>query len=369
MLVSFTALCMFSPTGTLTKPESVLVTVQLKKLPVPQTNFIIGDTNNQIALSGTVPSKKPGVKVTIMQDIPNVGFQRVGEAVSGPKGRWAQIIPLTSPVEVAVFKTTIIGDNGKKLTSPPARILVQNPPAAPPREQAVHVNPQGVPIPVEGKEERKDYNFLHRYAVGSNPARWDPCDGPISWMVNKGEGPTDAVEIAQRSVAALQRATGLEFTYLGETSYMPKASINQEIPLPADLIIAWADSPGEGKTVQEESDLLAADQKSLGAGAIEAYGYQFNDGSIVNVVGAGYAVVNNKTNDRFPYNNGGVMATLMHELAHAVGLGHSGKMEELMYPELGAQPPAYQDGDLSGLALLGVGEGCLDVPSARRAVS
>jgi predicted Zn-dependent protease len=48
---------------------------------------------------------------------------------------------------------------------------------------------------------------------------------------------------------------------------------------------------------------------------------------------------------------------LAHELAHAIGLGHVGDPDELMYP-YAAGHDRYQAGDLAGLAALGRPASC-----------
>lgn len=50
---------------------------------------------------------------------------------------------------------------------------------------------------------------------------------------------------------------------------------------------------------------------------------------------------------------------LRHELGHAIGLGHAGQSNEIMYPVVSSGAPTdYQAGDRAGLHALGIAAGC-----------
>jgi predicted Zn-dependent protease len=53
-------------------------------------------------------------------------------------------------------------------------------------------------------------------------------------------------------------------------------------------------------------------------------------------------------------------ALLMHELGHAVGLGHAGDRNEIMYPTtLAGRASRWGIGDRVGLRLVGAAAGCI----------
>ena len=51
--------------------------------------------------------------------------------------------------------------------------------------------------------------------------------------------------------------------------------------------------------------------------------------------------------------------TMLHEMSHAVGLGHAAGAEQLMYPQVAPTPAEFGAGDLTGLHAVGAGQGCL----------
>jgi hypothetical protein len=54
-----------------------------------------------------------------------------------------------------------------------------------------------------------------------------------------------------------------------------------------------------------------------------------------------------------------LMSLLLHELGHAMGLGHVAAKSEVMHEGLGPwSRPYYGPGDLAGLARLGAARGC-----------
>ena len=56
---------------------------------------------------------------------------------------------------------------------------------------------------------------------------------------------------------------------------------------------------------------------------------------------------------------------MLHELAHAVGLGHVDDPTQVMYYRTTNSESQFGAGDRAGLVALGRASGCLQVPPAR----
>ena len=178
--------------------------------------------------------------------------------------------------------------------------------------------------------------------------RWNPCT-PIHYMVNADRAPGELSRVFS-AVASVSQATGLHFVYDGTTSYVPEAgNWNQ----PSDLVISFANHNGMSGG---SSYLAGANQ--LGEGGFQST-YTTTNGTISNYkITKGYVVVDAVA---YGYSSTKVRTdTLLHELGHAVGLNHARYTSEVMYPVISSSSPdGYAAGDLTGLAKVGSGLGCL----------
>jgi hypothetical protein len=180
--------------------------------------------------------------------------------------------------------------------------------------------------------------------------RWDPCR-PVSYSVHLGDAPAAFAEDVADAVQQLAAATGLTFVAVGTTPYPGPTPTGDQTgwPADADLLVTVADETTdpalEGSVVGYASVLRASWTAS--DARIERAEVVLRDEYVVS---AEQATTPGSTVDEL----------LLHELGHAVGLGHSPDSTEVMYPELGHQPrPGYQSGDRNGLARVGAGGGCL----------
>lgn len=190
--------------------------------------------------------------------------------------------------------------------------------------------------------------------LDGSPVRWDPCT-PIRWTSNTSRGPAGGLDVLQAAVARVASLTGTTWEYVGATTTVPRASY---LPTKAQasyppVLIGWSDAAS--------SDLLAGQTASvLGMTRTAWFGVQMPDGGKIAATRA--AVIALDRTDALPLTGATSWKTVaLHELAHAMGLGHVGDKTQLMAAVLPAVTD-LQAGDQTGLQLLGRSSGCVTVP-------
>ncbi|MDO9495922.1 MAG: hypothetical protein Q7J48_09485 [Nocardioides sp.] len=188
------------------------------------------------------------------------------------------------------------------------------------------------------------------YAPAGRPRDWsggdvrfDPCAGPIRYVVNSGQAWPRALAETAEAMRRIARATGLRFLRVGSTRVVPKGRASQRLPYGADLVIAW----------------LRPGQTPLLTGGYVGQARSFTD-SEGRITGAQVAI---NRNARVDLKRGFGAAPrrgtlLMHELTHAIGLGHVQRRTQVMYPNVAAVSSRFGAGDLAGLAHVGAQRGC-----------
>ena len=189
-------------------------------------------------------------------------------------------------------------------------------------------------------------------------SRWNPC-APVSWKVNLAQaGSTPAARQAALNdvVGALKRitqVTGVRFRYAGQTAAVPTRGA---LPSVAPLVIAWAragSGPGRSPLLQSGA---------AGWGGISGLIYT-SGGRLYYRITSAYAVLNAGQNGAFRagFGSGSTRgALLMHELGHAMGLGHSDYTSEIMYPTiLPRRGTGYGFWDRRALTRVGRAGGCM----------
>ena len=135
----------------------------------------------------------------------------------------------------------------------------------------------------------------------------------------------------QAAVAQLTAATGLQLVSAGTFA------TTSSIPAGTDITISWVPSLSGGDTV-----------------GLTTFYYINSPAYTPQMVGANIQVLQTV---RAGAGQNGELPILLHELGHAVGLGHTPGQPEIMNPYV--QPDStYQPGDLNGLRAVGSGGGC-----------
>lgn len=189
--------------------------------------------------------------------------------------------------------------------------------------------------------------------------RWNPC-APIHYAVNAAlaADPAGALADTQAAIAKVAAASGLTFAYDGSTTVVPtRAWLDGGGSASSTLVIAWA-APG---SQAGDSDLFGADADGEGGWTEsgvskdgQTWTWQIKRGFVVvdPAGAAGYAPGFGAGQSR------GVL--LMHELGHAVGLGHVDNQRDVMFPVITSSSRAqWGPGDLAGLTRVGKTAGCI----------
>lgn len=197
--------------------------------------------------------------------------------------------------------------------------------------------------------------------------RWAPCTVTatgtqthyITYRVNTAGVPS-RVKLVKLALAKLTTASGLQFRYLGQTSYIPRnATIHyvtgnrvvfdaaeERARTGAELVVAWAK--------RSATNLLTATEAGVGTDSWSgSYKAQLRIVQAAVVMKRGVSLKPGFTA------GSSVGALLLHELGHAVGLNHVSLRSQIMYPTIGSWSRAgYHYGDLAGLRLVGRAAGC-----------
>jgi hypothetical protein len=207
------------------------------------------------------------------------------------------------------------------------------------------------------------FSFISRSRAGDPIARWDPCHR-IGYRVNARLGGRGALADAREAVSRIARRTGLRFVYRGATRVVPGGRHGNAYPAGTRLVVAWA-KPSRSRYL-------------AGGGVAGMGGPRWTTawnrrGRQTAMITRGFAVLNANLSLAGGFGPGprsGWQGTrgqlLMHEIGHAVGLGHAGRdVWQIMHPQMTRKPAVWGAGDLRGLAKLGARGGCLSTRPPR----
>ena len=193
---------------------------------------------------------------------------------------------------------------------------------------------------------------------GNQVIRWNPCV-PISYRVNTQHAQAGASADVHGAFARIGAASGISFRYAGATLAIPRLRNGRyAADAGADIVIAWAYA-GAGPG---QSNMLRDGSGEGGRGGWLATGTPVG-AHVVWQITAGYAVLSasNQHLLRSGFGPGLRRGTLlMHELGHTVGLLHSRRSSQVMYPSvLPTSRGTFGSADLASLRSVGRPAGCI----------
>lgn len=197
------------------------------------------------------------------------------------------------------------------------------PEAVPSSTTGVPPAPQPNPTPPVGETGRPPK--LSAPVQQSEPI-W-PCDSPIDVIINLEHAPVDAIAMAEWALAEVTRTSNLSFGPIRET-----LDDYGSTP-PGTIWVGW----------KPTTDPFWADGRAVGKGGYTASrGPWTSDVTGIAVVRAGSGLATNRNEP------GSHQVVLLHELLHAVGIGHIDDPDAVMYPNTGAT--RLNEADLAAIA-------------------
>lgn len=185
------------------------------------------------------------------------------------------------------------------------------------------------------------FSFMATAADGS-PVRWNPCT-PVHWVFNPAHAPSGGLAAVQSALQRVTAATGLAFAYDGTSTAVPTGGYldGQSPTAPLPLLVGWSTATESTLLANQPSSLVGMDRSMW-----------FRDASGATYITSGVVAFNSLIRAGTTGENSWYTYAL-HELGHAVGLGHTSDSTQIMAPVIPAAAGDYGSGDLSGLRRVG----------------
>ena len=280
----------------------------------------VGDV---VRVDGRVPKRLVRGTATLLR----VGGGRVATTRIDERRRYA--LEAAAPREAGQYAYEVsVRVKGRATTVKRLRITVVDPSTTP--------TPTPVPVQTGPKGDPNDWTYLG----GTRVARWDPCQ-TITWSVT-GTSPYAASQSdLETAFARISAATGLAFVQVAD-------------PEVSTFDITWTNAAAEPR--------LAG--SVVGLGGFMSYPQPSGPSEVV----SGYVLLDNEHTIPAGFATLGASwgKVMLHEMSHAVGLGHAAGVDQLMYPSVAPNHAEFGAGDLTGLTAVGAAQGCFTEPTHGR---
>jgi hypothetical protein len=213
---------------------------------------------------------------------------------------------------------------------------------APPVVPTTTTTPTAPTAPNLAPEHATSFAFMSETTPG-DPIRWDPC-GTVHWVFNPANAPVGGLAALQNAVSRIATVTGLHFAYDGTTGSAPTGTyLDGQTGATgfAPLLVGWSTAASSTLLANQPANLVGMDQAIW---ARPATGATYIVSGVV-ALNAAVTAPSTGRNSWFTF--------ALHELGHAVGLGHTTDATQIMAPTIPAAATDYGSGDLAGLARVG----------------
>lgn len=279
-----------------------------------------------VTISGTVKDKGKRKRTVVLEQKIASGWRKIDKVRSSRSGAYAISVPTdyfySTKLRTRVLKTrTFRGDTS--------------------RAHRMSVVPAYAPL-----GSPSSWAKLSRYGERFNPCR------TVTYGINTSRATPDAVTVStgiQNTMALVGQATGIRFTFVGETGAMPfDRKIRRKDPKIVFAFTTDADTKldlGASVAARGGSDRTRWARNGRGKRVLQTvYG------------GVVYDLTDTATMTAAQFQQ-----LTLHEVGHVMGLGHVPPTDQYMTPGPGlySLPLSYQAGDLKGFSKMGLESGCL----------